>query len=167
MPFTIKPATWSAEQKLRIPELLTHVYVGGGFTEQARSQELFAAERLMARGLSLLAIDDTSAAIIGHILLATSASPDRQVAMADEAESHLLAVDPAARGQGVGDALIEALEQHALTAGLYNIVLSTQPMMLAAHRLYRKHGFVRNPQRDWTGLQRRFLVYEKRGISRR
>jgi len=136
-----------------------------GFSDPVHGREMFTPARLMARGLSILALD-ASGTVLGHILLATSASPERQVAQADEVESHLLAVDPGARGQGVGDALIESLEQHALAAGYHHIVLSTQPMMLAAHRLYRRHGFVRCPARDWSGGARRFLVYEKRDIKR-
>jgi GNAT superfamily N-acetyltransferase len=167
MPFTIAPATWSAAQKADIPDLLLRVYVDGGFTDPVRGREMFAPERLMQRGRSIVALDVATGAVIGHILLATSASPERQVAQADEAESHLLAVDPSARGQGIGDALIESLEQHALSAGYRHIVLSTQPMMLAAHRLYRQHGFVRCPARDWSGGMRRFLVYEKRDIARK
>ncbi|MEV8445627.1 hypothetical protein AB0505_07155, partial [Streptomyces parvus] len=33
--------------------------------------------------------------------------------------------------------------------GVRALVLSTQPAMLSAHRIYRRLGFLRTPERDW------------------
>lgn len=48
----------------------------------------------------------------------------------------------AARGQGVADAVLSALETCARDAGLPVIRLETGDSLHAAHRLYLRHGFV-------------------------
>ncbi len=50
-------------------------------------------------------------------------------------------VDHAARGQGVGGALLTALEAHARATGLPILRLETGDDLLPAQRLYRRHGF--------------------------
>jgi putative acetyltransferase len=50
-------------------------------------------------------------------------------------------VDPTARGQGVGAALIRTLEDRARATGLAILRLETGDNLDAAHRLYRRHGF--------------------------
>ena len=50
-------------------------------------------------------------------------------------------VDPAARGRGVGGALLTALERRARAEGLPVLRLETGDDLYEAHRLYRRHGF--------------------------
>ena len=50
-------------------------------------------------------------------------------------------VDPAARGRGVGDALMRALLDLAVRDGLGTLRLETGDTLHAAHRLYARHGF--------------------------
>ncbi|MBJ7359862.1 GNAT family N-acetyltransferase [Nocardioides sp.] len=50
-------------------------------------------------------------------------------------------VDPARRGQGVADALIEALLQHARERGATTVRLETGDKQHAAMRFYARHGF--------------------------
>ena len=61
----------------------------------------------------------------------------------------MLAVAPAARGRGVGEALATWCVDRARADGCHAVVLSTLPVMHAAHRLYQRLGFVRTPERDW------------------
>lgn len=59
-------------------------------------------------------------------------------------------VDPAARGAGVGAALMEALEGQARAEGLAVLRLETGDDLHPAHRLYRRHGFIdRGPFGDY------------------
>jgi ribosomal protein S18 acetylase RimI-like enzyme len=85
------------------------------------------------------------------------------MAQLDEAELHLLAVSPAARGNGVAAALVAACERHACGLGYFKMVLSTQPTMRAAHRVYERLGYRRNAARDWSAPQTgtSYFVYEK------
>jgi ribosomal protein S18 acetylase RimI-like enzyme len=91
-------------------------------------------------------------------------APRIRRATGDGAELHLLAVAPRARGRGVARALVAACEERASALGCSAVVLSTQPTMRAAHRLYEALGDRRDPSRDWsrpaTGTT--YLVYEKR-----
>ncbi len=47
-----------------------------------------------------------------------------------------------ARGQGVADAILRQLEDHAKTEFLRVLKLETGNVLHAAHRLYARHGFV-------------------------
>lgn len=139
--------------------LLRTVYVGGGFTDPALADKLFDPAAVRARGTLITARDPSSGALLGTIVLVPPGATVKQIATADEAEVHLLAVLPAARGRGVGRRLIEALVALAASQGWPRIVLSTQERMSAAQQLYARAGFSRLPQRDWIRAGRRFLAY--------
>jgi ribosomal protein S18 acetylase RimI-like enzyme len=64
-----------------------------------------------------------------------------------EAQFRLLAVDPAAHGQGAGRALVRACMDRAAGAGS-TIVMHTTPWMDVAQGMYERLGFVRRPDRD-------------------
>jgi ribosomal protein S18 acetylase RimI-like enzyme len=67
-----------------------------------------------------------------------------------EAEVRALAVDPHARGRGIGAALVTAVVERAARRGIRQLVLLTLPEMRAAHHLYTQAGFRRLPDRDWS-----------------
>ncbi len=64
-------------------------------------------------------------------------------------EARLLAVLPAARGQGIARALMEECAQRALKASSRYLTLHTGDQMQAARRLYARMGFVRFPPLDF------------------
>jgi DNA-binding MarR family transcriptional regulator/GNAT superfamily N-acetyltransferase len=72
---------------------------------------------------------------VGHVFLVKH--PDDPHA----AKLRLLFVEPCARGMGLGDALVAECLRFAGTAGYRKVVLWTQSMLTAAHRVYRKAGF--------------------------
>ncbi len=61
----------------------------------------------------------------------------------------LLAVDPEARGVGVGKALSNACVQLARNKGHSQVILHTTRAMQVAWRLYLKLGFERSPDLDF------------------
>ena len=79
----------------------------------------------------------------------------------DEAEVRMLAVAQDARGRGIADALMGTCERHAQQVGRTAVVLSTEPDMHAAHRLYRRRGYRRVPERDWSTGRSPLFVYRK------
>jgi len=81
------------------------------------------------------------------------------IGRAEEAEVRMLAVDEAARGRGIGDLLMAECEALARDEGLAGVVLSTEPDMHAAHRVYRRRGYVRQPDRDWSTGRTTLLVF--------
>jgi predicted N-acetyltransferase YhbS len=52
----------------------------------------------------------------------------------------------------VGTALVQACLDRAKALDKSGIVISTEPDMRAAHRIYERFGFVRDPERDWRPL---------------
>lgn len=50
-------------------------------------------------------------------------------------------VDDTARGKGIADALMRAIEDAAIDAKLPMLKLETGNVLYAAHKLYRRHGF--------------------------
>jgi ribosomal protein S18 acetylase RimI-like enzyme len=65
----------------------------------------------------------------------------------------MLGVRPDARGRGIGELLVRAAMTQGVADGAGRMVLSTQPEMLAAHRLYERLGFTRRPDLDWVPEQ--------------
>lgn len=61
----------------------------------------------------------------------------------------LLAVDPAARGQGVGGALMEECVRRARAEGAAALRLHTMEPMVVARRMYERMGFQRQPDDDF------------------
>jgi DNA-binding MarR family transcriptional regulator/GNAT superfamily N-acetyltransferase len=72
---------------------------------------------------------------VGHIFLVKH--PDE----AQTAKLRLLFVEPSARGMGLGDALVKECVGFARAAGYRTVVLWTQSMLAAAHRIYAREGF--------------------------
>ena len=142
--------------------LLKRVYVGDGYSTADRA-EIFMQRASFEAGGEMLLARDTSGNVVGAVLQLHANGPLAQVARDGEAEFRVLAVAPEARGQGIGEALVNACVQRARAAGAPAVALWSQPTMPAAHRLYERMGFVRTPERDQEdarGFMR--LVFRKR-----
>jgi len=99
-----------------------------------------------------VATPDDSDEILGTVTITPSGSPWREIARDGEGEFRMLAVAPAAQGQGVGTALVDLVLDRFRADGARAVVMSTLPVMMAAHRIYERAGFVRDPERDWSPL---------------
>ena len=64
-------------------------------------------------------------------------------------EVRLLAVAPAARGQGIGVALMRECVRRARQSGAAALTLHTHDIMAVAMRMYERMGFVRDPDLDF------------------
>jgi ribosomal protein S18 acetylase RimI-like enzyme len=86
--------------------------------------------------------------------VADASSPLAEHTEEGVASFRMLAVDPAAQGQGAGAALVSACIERARAAGRQAIVLHSTPWMTAAHRLYERFGFERDESLDWRPVPR-------------
>jgi ribosomal protein S18 acetylase RimI-like enzyme len=98
-------------------------------------------------GEVLAAVD--SGQVVGTVMLQFWPHAGNVVRGPGEAEIRALAVSPAARGKGVGAALLTAVTDLAIRRGVRHLVLFTQQEMSVAQRMYTKAGFGRLPERDW------------------
>jgi ribosomal protein S18 acetylase RimI-like enzyme len=89
--------------------------------------------------------------VLGTVTFVPDGGPLGEIATPQETEFRMLCVDAAARGRGVGTALMRhVVDASRARAGTAGIVCSTLPEMRAAHRLYERLGFERAPERDWS-----------------
>lgn len=112
----------------------------GDATARARDAELWVA----------VLEDPGEDRVVGTATWCPQGSVWRELAREGEGEFRMLAVDPAARGAGVGQALVERMLARTAEEGSRAVVISSLPQMRAAHRLYDRTGFVRAPERDWS-----------------
>jgi ribosomal protein S18 acetylase RimI-like enzyme len=139
--------------------LTERVFRAGGWTSESYARTLRDGRARIDDAVVFVATVD--GAVVGSVTLAAPGSRFVNVARADEAEVRMLAVAPGARGRGIANALMEACERSARDGGQAGVVLSTEAGMHAAHRLYRRRGYRRRPDRDWVGGRTAYLVYGK------
>ncbi len=141
-----------------IAELTVGVYRDERLASDAYLPELADVEGRAGRAQLLVARD--RGRVVGAVALVLDGDFGEVTESADEAAFRMLVVDPAARGHGIGERLVTECLTRARAAGRRRMVLSTDPVMTAAHRLYGRLGFTRIPERDWAprpGLD--LLVY--------
>ena len=90
--------------------------------------------------------------LLGSVTYCPPGSPWREIGRDDEGEFRMLAVDPAAQGAGAGTALARLCEERAREHGATGMALSSLATMTAAHRVYARLGYARDPGRDWSPL---------------
>ena len=88
--------------------------------------------------------------VVGVVTYCPPGSPWREIARDDEGEFRMLAVDPAVQRSGAGTTLARLCEERARQDGATGMALSSLATMTAAHRIYRRLGYEREPGRDWS-----------------
>jgi ribosomal protein S18 acetylase RimI-like enzyme len=134
----------------RIAELTGGVYRDEGLAPEAYQRELRDVAGRAERAELLVARDGD--VVVGSVALVLAGEFGEITDSDDEAAFRMLVVDPAARGRGIGELLVRSCLDRARAAGKRRMVLSTDPGMRAAHRLYERLGFRRLPERDWSPL---------------
>jgi GNAT superfamily N-acetyltransferase len=110
----------------------------------AYDDEILATEERAKEADVLVAVADNH--LFGSVTFVSDAeSRWREWTEPEEVQFRLLAVDAAARGRGVGEALVR--ECIARAEGRL-IIIHTTRWMEAAGRMYDRLGFVRRPDRD-------------------
>ncbi|MBP7000792.1 GNAT family N-acetyltransferase [Amaricoccus sp.] len=93
-------------------------------------------------------VAEAGGAPVGTVSYLAEASQGDMGLPAGWAGFRALAVPPAARGCGVGAALVRACAARARAAGRPALGIHTHPAMTAPLALYRRLGFVRAPELD-------------------
>ena len=137
--------------------LTERVYRHEGLTDEDYARQLRDGRSRIQDAVVLVAVTD--GVIVGTVTAARSGSRLASVARAGEIEVRMLAVDEAARGRGIADRLMAGCEALARDEGLAIVVLSTGPDMYAAQRVYRRRGYVRQPDRDWSIGRSTLIVF--------
>lgn len=121
------------------------------------------AETRAAQAEVLVARLEHDGPVVGAVTYCPPGSSLREIARDDEGEFRMLAVDPVARGRGVGRALVEECLRISRELDLSGVRLSTMPQMTGAQELYERLGFQRAPDDDWSPAPHvRLLAYALR-----
>jgi predicted N-acetyltransferase YhbS len=133
-----------------IGEITVRAYVEGGFVSSTTSGYAVelrqAADRARCAEL-LVALDGDE--VVGSVTVARHGGAYAEIARPGEVEFRMLAVAPEAAGRGAGRSLVRAVLDYAHAEGSARVVLCSLETMAVAHRLYRRMGFARLPDRDW------------------
>jgi len=140
--------------------LTERVYRQGGWASDGYAPLLRDGRSRIEQAIVLVAAGERTGAIVGTVTLALPGSRFVNVCQLDEIEVRMLAVAEEVRGRGIADRLMAAGEAIARERGCAAVVLSTEPDMHAAHRLYRRRGYTRQPGRDWQVHQARLMVFQ-------
>jgi ribosomal protein S18 acetylase RimI-like enzyme len=144
---SVEPAV--AADHAAIADLTVRVYL-----DEQLASERYAAQLADVAGRAerseLLVVRDADGRVVAGVALVLDGDFGEITESDDEAAFRMLAVDPSVRGRGVGELLVRACLDRARAAGKRRMVLSTDPRMTAAHRLYERLGFTRLPERDWS-----------------
>lgn len=95
-------------------------------------------------------VAEKSGDLAAAVTLTFAGQPYSEIALRDELEFRMLAVDPAVQGNGIGRAVVRQVIAHARSlAGIEAISITSATFMERAHALYSSLGFRRVPERDW------------------
>ncbi|MFB7373651.1 GNAT family N-acetyltransferase [Streptomyces sp. NPDC056222] len=154
MDFTIRAVR--PEEYEALGEVTARAFLDDGHLDFGEDDSYLHVLRDVARRdaeAEVLVAVDRAGTVLGGVTFAMGGGEWADIAGEGEAEFRMLAVAKGARGGGVGEALVRfCVERARETPGCRRLVLSTQPNMASAHRIYERMGFVRTPQRDWKPL---------------
>lgn len=101
----------------------------------------------LAQGEVWVALD-AAGQIVGTVWVPRPGERLSPLAREGELDFRQLAVAPAARGRGVGEALTRHVIDLARARGARRVVMNSGPEMIGAHALYLKLGFSRLTERE-------------------
>jgi len=137
-----------AEEFDRIGELRVAAYRADGFlSETSTYAETLRVLGMDGTGEILAAVDGEH--LLGTVMLVTWPHGGEVLRNPGEGEIRALAVASAARGRGIGRALLAAIMQRAAAREVRELLLLTQPEMRTAQHLYTEAGFRRMRGRDY------------------
>jgi GNAT superfamily N-acetyltransferase len=142
------------EEHTELADLTVLAYRHGGHLDDGVDEiyegELRDVEGRAAGAIVLVAVDDDEDRILGGVTFVPDhASPYAEFDIEHAAGIRMLAVHPEAQGRGVGEALAMECVERARALGRCEVILHSTSTMRAAHHIYERLGFARDPNLDW------------------
>jgi ribosomal protein S18 acetylase RimI-like enzyme len=132
-----------------IGALTAGAYLADGFIPAGSGYESLLRDAADRAAKAELWVATGAGGLLGSVTFCGPGSVYREIAHDDEGEFRMLAVSPAARGTGVGTALTLHCLDRSRELGFRRVVMCSASTMETAHRIYRRLGFTRLPERDW------------------
>jgi predicted N-acetyltransferase YhbS len=148
MPLVVRPA--QPPEYDAVGRLTLAAYTANGYIVE---DDFYAAHLLDAAGRAKdgeLLVAELDGSVVGTVTFCPEGSSFREVGRAGEGEFRMLAVDPRSRRVGAAAALVRRVLDRSRELGYEAVVLSSLPVQVEAHALYRRLGFERVPERDWS-----------------
>ncbi|GAA2029202.1 GNAT family N-acetyltransferase [Agromyces tropicus] len=134
-----------------VGRLVRDAYAGDYELTEAYLDEIEAVADRAREHEVWVAVDAATGDVLGTV---TTPRPDRRMSAVarndDELDFRFLGVAAAARGRGVGEAIVRHVLALAASRGIRRVVLNTGEQMRPARRLYERMGFERIAEREFT-----------------
>ncbi len=137
------------EEHTELADITVAAYLGLGHVDDEYEPELRDVAGRVAGAHVMVAVDDGGRILGGVTYVPDRASPYAEFDAEHAAGIRMLAVRPDAQGRGVGEALTAECLDRARSEGRRELILHSGTTMTAAHRMYEKLGFERDPNLDW------------------
>ncbi|UOQ88491.1 GNAT family N-acetyltransferase [Agromyces endophyticus] len=138
-----------ADEADEVAALVEHAYAADFELNAGYRADIVAVAERARDHQVWVAVDTATGELLGTASTPRAGATMSAVARAGELDFRFLGVAPAARGRGVGEALVRNVLLLARIRGLDRVVLNTGPDMLAAQRLYDRLGFSRLHDREF------------------
>lgn len=136
------------EEHTEVANLTVAAYRHGGYDTDGYEELRDVAARASGAEV-LVAVDDDGSVVGGVTFVPDHASPYAEFDDEHACGIRTLAVHPDGQGDGVDEALIEECLQRARQLGRHQVILHSASTLTAAHHLYARLGFERDPNLDW------------------
>ena len=137
------------EEHTELADITVTAYLGTGHVDDEYEPVLRDVAGRVAGAEVFVAVDGDDRVLGGVTYVPDRASPYAEFDIEHAAGVRMLAVHPAFQGQGIGEALTLECIDLARRQGRKELILHSGLSMKAAHQIYEKLGFERDPNLDW------------------
>ncbi|WP_430645789.1 GNAT family N-acetyltransferase [Agromyces sp. GXS1127] len=139
------------DEASRVGRLVRDAYAGDYELTDAYLDEIEAVGERAREHEVWVAADTADGELLGTVTVPRAGRRMSAVARhEDELDFRFLGVSAAARGRGVGEAMVRHVLALAASRGIRRVVLNTGEQMRPARRLYERMGFERIEDREFT-----------------
>ena len=152
-----EPTLVTESEFTAVGDLIVRAYEAGGVLGTDDGYRAVLADtRGRAAMAQVYVVHDDALKPLATVTLSPHGSAYAQVAQPGELEFRMLAVDPSVASRGLGTQLVGFCAEQALARGDQDLVLCVIDTNEAAIRLYKRLGFIHQPDRDlrgWPGVR--------------